>query len=400
MRRYPLFAVTAMAAVALLAYRSGTSAALQGQGGLPGARAEVRAAEFPSLQAAIDALPAEGGVMTIPAGTFDLTQTLVLRKGDVLIRGSGTATHLRSLLKGGEPALAIRPPDPVDGKKQRLWRVKLADFRLTGNPESGPGIQADGVDELFLDGLSVSEHGGDGIRMTDCYEDPRIVGCLITYNKAVGLNLSGCHDIVVSACQFEENQDALRCADGFNLCMTGNCVDDHLRNGVVIENTYGSVVSGNMIEECNGTAIVLDRDCYGITLSANVIAHEQGGGIELKDAHGCAVSANTFTIVKQNALVIGPDSGRITVSGNNFSDSTVSPGKKARNTDDLGASGIRLDGTSDVAIGGNLFSALSTPAIEAGTQPVKRVLVDGNVFTEVPPGRLQGERVEVGDKVD
>jgi hypothetical protein len=68
------------------------------------------------------------------------------------------------------------------------------------------------------------------------------------------------------------NWDAIRCIDGFNLCMTGNNLDDHLGDGVVIENTYGSVVSGNMIEECNGTAIVLDRDCYGITLSANVIA--------------------------------------------------------------------------------------------------------------------------------
>ena len=55
------------------------------------------------------------------------------------------------------------------------------------------------------------------------------------------------------------NLDALRCLDPFNLCMTGNCVDDHLRHGVVIENTYGSIVSGNMIEECNGTAVILDR---------------------------------------------------------------------------------------------------------------------------------------------
>ena len=55
--------------------------------------------------------------------------------------------------------------------------------------------------------------------------------------------------------------------------MTGNNLDDHLGDGVVIENTYGSVVAGNMIEECKGTAIVLDRDCYGIALSANVIAH-------------------------------------------------------------------------------------------------------------------------------
>ena len=122
----------------------------------------------------------------------------------------------------------------------------------------------------------------------------------------------------MAGCQFEENDDALHCIDSFNLCMSGCCVDDHLGNGVVIENTYGSVVSGNMIEECQGTAIILDRDCYGITLSANVIAHN-GGGIDLRDAHGCAVSANTFTIMKSDALRIGPNSGRIAVGGNVFS---------------------------------------------------------------------------------
>ncbi|GIS58662.1 MAG: hypothetical protein CM1200mP2_08870 [Planctomycetaceae bacterium] len=71
----------------------------------------------------------------------------------------------------------------------------------------------------------------------------------------MGLNLIGCHDIVVSSNQFEENNDALSCTDGFNLCLTGNCLDDHLRHGVIIENTYGSVLSGNMIEECQGYAV-------------------------------------------------------------------------------------------------------------------------------------------------
>lgn len=31
-------------------------------------------------------------------------------------------------------------------------------------------------------------------------------------------------------------------------------LDDHLGNGLVIENTYGSIVAANMIEECAGHA--------------------------------------------------------------------------------------------------------------------------------------------------
>jgi nitrous oxidase accessory protein NosD len=215
----------------------------------------------------------------------------------------------------------------------------------------------------------------------------------------VGLHLLGCHDIVVSGNQFEENEDALHCVDSFNLCLTGSCVDDHLRHGVVIENTYGSVVSGNMIEECQGTAIILDRDCYGITLSANVIAHESGGGIHLKDAWGCAVSANTFTIVAKDALTIEKDSGRITVTGNNFSNSYIG-GKDIRMKQDL-ATGIVLKETADIAISGNVFTGLAGEAIRM-EGPCPRINVTGNVMADLfrhaeqPGAAIAGEQATAG----
>ena len=274
-----------------------------------------------------------------------------------------------------------------------LWRVKLADLRVTGNPKSGHGIEAVNVNEFFLDGVTVSENGGDGVHMVNCYEDPRICNSLITYNKATGLNLVGCHDIVVSANQFEENRDALRCVDGYNLCMTGNCVDDHLRDGVVIENTYGSVVAGNMIEECAGTAHRprprLLRDHAESRTSSPT---RRTGGIDLRDAHGCTVSANTFTIVKKNALVIGPSSSRITVTGNNFSDSFIGGGAVKRGTEDLDASGITLNGTSDIAVSGNVFSGVTPKALAVEGDPSRRVLFSNNVLTNTA-----GEQAKLRD---
>ena len=297
--------------------------------GLAGARPAIDAGRFPSLQAALDALPSAGGLVMLPAGEFVIEKPLRVRSGDVCIQGSGTATHIKNVNANSEPALVIEHPNGAQGRDFELWRICLSNFRITGNEQSGHGIVARSVNELLVDRVSVSYHGGDGILLDHCYEDPRICNSLITYNKGTGLNLLGCHDIVVSASQFEENQDALHCLDGFNLCMSGNCLDDHLRHGVVIENTYGSVISGNMIEECNGAAIILDRDCYGIAVSANVIAHNREG-IDLRDAHGCSVSANTLTIMKENAVRVGPDSGRIAVNGNAFSNSFVGDRREKR----------------------------------------------------------------------
>ncbi len=295
----------------------------QGRSPLPGAQPVIEAGAYPSLQAALDALPEQGGMVRIPPGNFEITQPLVLRRGDTRLEGAGAGTNIINRNEEGQPALILQHRDGAKVQRdQRLWRVNLSNFRITGNIKSGHGILAVQIEEVFIQGVTVTRHGGDGIRLDNCFEDPRISDCLITYNKKVGLNLAGCHDIVVAANQFEENQDALHCLDGFNLCMTGNCLDDHLDRGVLIENTYGSVLSGNMIEECNGTAVTLDRDCYGITVGANVIAHN-GAGIDLRGAHGCTISANTFTIMKTDALRVGPGSGRISITGNNFSNSYV-----------------------------------------------------------------------------
>lgn len=383
------FALTISLGLCLLGSGPATST------GLPGARRVIEAAGYPTLQAAIDALPVEGGVVVLPPGLFEIAKPLVISRGDVLVRGSGPATHIKNVNTSGEPALRVAHPDLDKVKKaDHLWRVQLADFRITGNPQSGHGIEALLVDEIFISGVSVSYHGGDGIRLDRCYEDPRVVNSLITYNKGTGLNLLGCHDIVVSANQFEENQDALHCIDSFNLCMTGNCVDDHLGHGVVIENTYGSVLSGNMIEECKGTAVILDRDCYGDTVSANVIAHN-GGGVDLRDAHGCSVSANTFTLMKTDALRIGPSAGRITVTGNNFSNSHIGDAKIKRAKNDEAAAGLVLEGARDSTISGNVFASVRPKAVELRGPASRRILFGNNVLVdaETDHAKLQDSKL-------
>lgn len=358
----------------------------------------IDAGQSPSLQAAFDALPAAGGVVRIPPGEYRITRPLIISRGETRIEGSGASTKIVNLNQDGQPAIIVQPPQWDTDKKTRIWRVQLADFRICGDPDAvdakstqpkgGDALLCQGVQELFISGLSIDHHGGNGIHLLDCYEDPRISDSLITYCRKTGVHIENCHDIVVNANQFEENQDALRCIDSFNLCMNGNNVDDHLGNGVIIENTYGSVVSGNMIEECDGTAIILDRDCYGIAVSSNVIAHHQKGGVDLRDVHGCTVSANNFVLCNQASLKIGPNSGRITVTGNSFVNSAIGEEKTKRPREhqnaisrDL-AYGVHLDGTSDITLTGNTFSGLRDVAIKT-TGACGRLVIVGNSVTDV-----------------
>ncbi len=374
----PLWAGLILAGEALFAVGSAGAAE---QTKPPGAPVIVDAAKYPNLQAALDAVPEAGGLVKLPPGKFELTRPLILTRQDTRIEGSGTSTHLINRNEKGQPALILRPKNRAKDANARIWRVQVADFRISGNPKSGDGLLAEGVNEIYISGLSVDHNGGHGINMVDCYEDPRISDSILTYNAKAGLNILSGHDIVVNANQFEENQDAVRCIDSYNLCMNGNNLDDHLRDGVVIENTYGSVLSGNMIEECHGIAVVMDRNCYGNTISANVIAHNVGGGVDLRNAHGCAVSANTFVLDHNRGVVVGPESGRITITGNNFCNSYIGRGIRRVQTDDT-AEGVLLKETTDVAITGNVFAGLAREAVKAEGK-CRRIVIVGNTIVEV-----------------
>jgi hypothetical protein len=381
-RLHPALLITiAILAVFAVTSRYGVT---EDQGRLPGARARIDAQDYPSIQAALDAVPPEGGMIVIPSGTFEISEPLKITGSDVTLIGCGSSTVLKNINEQGAPTILVADPELQDAASDgnhNLWRIRIADIRLTGNEKSGSGIVAKRVNEIFVQGVTVSYHGGDGIRLDHCYEDPRVSDSLITYNKGTGLALLGCHDIIVSANQFEENNDALHCYDGFNLTMTGNNLDDHLGRGVVIENTYGSVVSGNMIEECRGDAIVLDRDCYGIAISANVIAHN-GGGIRLLDAHGIAVSANAITIMQSDALHISASASRIAVTGNAFSNSFIGESQLRRRTNDLLAAGIRIDSGHGVSFSGNSLSGLSPQPIVLGDSFQGGLLFAGNTISD------------------
>jgi hypothetical protein len=379
-RSLPWIAVGLALVIGIASYTVGR-AERRMNAGLAGARTVVEAQYYSTLQAAFDALPEEGGVVQLPPGEFEIDKPLLLSKGDVLLRGSGPATHIVNKNTKGEPALVIRHAklDPAKpDRKLSLWRIQLSNFRITGNERSGHGIAAHYINEIYLEGVTVSYHGKHGVLLDYCYEDPRVSDSLLTYNKGSGLEIVGCHDIVVCGNHFEENLDGLRCLDAFNLCMTGNNVDDHLRHGVVIENTYGSVLSGNMIEECQDTGIILDRDCYGVTISANVIAHEMKCGIDLRDAHGCAVTGNSFPLVHDRSLVVAKASGRIPIVGNAFGDSYLGEGKTRRPPQDDPSGGLVIDGARDVIAVGNTFTGLSTEAIAQPT-PGENLVLEHNL---------------------
>ena len=174
--------------------------------------------------------------------------------------------------------------------------------------------------------------------------------------------------------------------DGFNLTFTGNNIDDHLRHGVVVENSMGNTVSANMIEQCEGIGLLLKRDTYATAVGANIFTANKEGGVVMNDVHGTSITGNTFKNMAKRAVYADNKCRAITISGNTFADRSVGEGEIKGKPDDNEASGIVLESASALNISGNTFYNLSTTALTIEGKPARQVVFSGNLMINTEGG--------------
>src|SRR5690606_40258542 len=93
--------------------------------------------------------------LQIPPGTFWIDRPLRVYSGDVYLKGSGSSTHIINEDKTGQPALILSADTTDLSGKDPLWRVQVSDIRISGNDNSGHGILARYINEIFITGVTV-----------------------------------------------------------------------------------------------------------------------------------------------------------------------------------------------------------------------------------------------------
>jgi len=93
-----------------------------------GGPGSVNAADYASIQAAVDALPDSGGLVYVPPGEYEVHEPIRIAKGAVTVMGAGAATLVRNVSTRGGNTFEIRGR----ARQDPIWRVQIRNLRLTG----------------------------------------------------------------------------------------------------------------------------------------------------------------------------------------------------------------------------------------------------------------------------
>lgn len=174
------------------------------------------------VNAIISMLPAEGGTIIFPEGTFLIDSPILLTRNFVTLQGAGI-DKTRIVLGNASYAFHIAPIADMDGRKNRISGVEANGFTLVGKDEySGTGI--------FV------EHDNDrlhfsNIKMENMYQGIKAQGAdAITFDKidasdaVLGIEMSGGIQNMVTNCIFgsADGSCAAKISSESNLIFSGN----------------------------------------------------------------------------------------------------------------------------------------------------------------------------------
>jgi len=305
-----------------------------------------------AIQAAIDALPADGGTVYIPQGVYLINGDFkdVNRK-----EVAGNCIRLRSnmhLELSPRATLKQRPTDAYAAYIIYAYHVNDVEIsggeivgernqHLTSTGENGRGIQLRGCERVTIRNIKLSDFWGDGISIgTTLAEDgPKIRSndividnIISTNNRRQGLSIGPATNVQVWNSEFSETEGtAPQC-------------------GIDIEPEQGQFTDNVLIQNC----VLRNNHAYGILLykrlSNIAIKHckifENNAGIVCEAPINTYVAFNDVHNNTNNALVIKATVDGITAGHNRFYENNGHPSRPSA----LSITGVSSETARDIFI--------------------------------------------------
>ena len=242
MRRHlrPLLALACLLAARGAPPRAATETVLSARSF--GATGDGIADDTAALQAALDALPPEGGRVELGAGEYRLSAPLELRRAHATLAGIGTASVLTRAFSGPDAAIVVSSADAT-----------IAHLTLDGNG-SGTGILVV-AESVLLSSLLLADFEDAGITVGDAERRAANVtlrSCRIRNAGRRGILLASALDARIQLCWIDQTETGIHVAPaGERASVERFIVEDSIldgggsgTSGIDLDGAAGTVASG------------------------------------------------------------------------------------------------------------------------------------------------------------
>jgi nitrous oxidase accessory protein NosD len=318
-----------------------------------------------AIQAAVNALPATGGIVVAPRGSYKLTGTVTISgKADVVLDfGEATITQTAALT----PVLTLNNmvrTKVVGGNLIGLGTdylntsavygaaamklggacedVSILDCSMTNFAGAGVWVVLGDTTGTRIEGCTITGPGsaeiaamnnfGAGIVIADDANNWAVLNCEIS-EYAQGITTGDCSNVRVSNTHIHTivGQHGMYFASLSNAVLSGNLIDDVNNQGIKVQLNTGRpdaediAITGNTIVNCKSHPILLTNSdasaerARNVTITGNTLSSVgTGNGIHLTHVDGAIVASNTIHDFSAGISVNSSDN--ISIIGNRIKD--------------------------------------------------------------------------------
>ncbi|MFZ5662471.1 MAG: right-handed parallel beta-helix repeat-containing protein [Pseudomonadota bacterium] len=270
-----------------------------------------------AIQAAINALPSDGGTVYIPAGTYMIDAVKSIRLRSKMHLELDPAAVLKAIPNGAEKAYVVLASKCTDVEISGGQIIGERYGHLVTTGEWGHAIFIRGSQRVTIRDIRVADCYGDGISLgaapvwqsAPIYsEDVAIANVVSTNNRRQALTIGRAKYVQVHDSEFS-NSNGVKPQTGIDIEPDmpdeGGIADRiTIKNCVIRGNrTYGInifkgarniTIRGCTIEE-NGSCGLVTVGCTGIYIAVNTVRRNSATGIFIQyDTTNCQISQNTF----------------------------------------------------------------------------------------------------------
>ncbi len=283
------------------------------------------------INRAIDSLPAEGGVLRLSEGTFNISDSIHISRC-VELSGAGPSTVLKAM-GSKENTIVIH----ASGKSDLLIR----DLRIAGDGDQNGGsmygiyferVKDSKILNIWIEGLQ-----GPEILLQSCSGNT-ITGTTIRGNGLSAIHLASSDGHIINGNVIKDNEEGVVLSSSDGNTTSNNTVHDNRTNGIVMSSSSGNVISGNTIGDNGMNGLVLSSLSEDNVVSGNTLLRNENGVVVSSSSDGNTVSGNVIGGNRMRGIVLYS-------SGDNVVSVNIIKGNSQAEHDEY--DGIRITNNSD-----------------------------------------------------